>query len=333
MSHKFQNHYHHYRLHKNKNGILSIDIYIPSSTQLLESVTHYTTKHDIFIFFKFTFQLLNINFYNLFIFRHEDPNLNRKPSRKQHFRSNSCDTKIQFRTNDNEFKSNKFPAHRCHSRNNSRDLHEDFRTKLTQTRNNSRDDPQQPQHLNIKFIINQLKSVVKETDQLNRFGESFRLSKKQHKRNNSYDHETASYSMLKNNKNQFSRMSLKDDLNLFKTNAISSNTKDPNNIISPPNDSTVNVCVGSASVVVAPGLAPIIILPECSAANSILRHRRTNSKDLKNQNQSHQRNLSQHKIQIDSNLDGCNVEAAELLLRSTSHENLTSNEFDANQNV
>lgn len=146
--------------------------------------------------------------------------------------------------------------------------------------------------------------------------------------------------MLKNNKNQFSRMSLKDDLNLFKNNINSNNIRDDNcnnsgtsnaPIINHINNAVSSSGIATASILVT---SPTIILPECSTANSILRHRRTNSKDLKNQNQSHQRNLSQHKIQIDPiNLDSCNGEATQHLLKSTSQENLSSNELDTNQNV
>lgn len=260
-------------------------------------------------------------------------------NRKKHLRSNSCDTKI-VRTNskefDNEIKFNKFN----HSRNNSRDYTTmpatdvDFRSKLTHSRHNSRDDQhaqqqqQQQQPSNIKLIINQLKNAVnvsKADDHLNRikFGES--LIKNNHRRNNSYDQEY-SFSFLSSltKNHQPTHRNIKEDVNLLKninTPTVTTKLSAPDHHSgdefyvqkyshSRNNSKDLNKIVIDPHLVVAGTSAAGIVAPILTDPSNVhLRHRRTSSKDLVN-HQQHQRNLSNHKIQIDSTSAGGGIDAA-----------------------
>lgn len=205
-----------------------------------------------------------------------EPNSNKN---RKHFRSSSCDIKI-IRTNskeydNNEYKLKKYP--RSHSRNNSRDLGEEFRQKLTHSRNNSRDD----QHANIKYIINHLKSTVKETGQLNKINSSCELidkkSMKNHTRNNSFDQQEL------NNKNH-SRFGSKDDVNILKNLDNKFPIKNSSNeiLIDDFVEPKYTHSRTNSKELNAISLDKPLVLTSDDSSN-ILRHRRTNSKDLKQQ--------------------------------------------------
>lgn len=111
------------------------------------------------------------------------------PFKKSHIRSSSCDVKFMRDFDSNESKFLKIPK-KCHSRTSSRDMEQEFRKRFSNSqhsRNNS-------DHLNIKCIINYLKSGPK-NGMLNEEasmggssgGGSATGSRRGHSRNHSYD--------------------------------------------------------------------------------------------------------------------------------------------------
>lgn len=110
--------------------------------------------------------------------------------RNKHFRSNSCDIKIG-RSNSRESDIN--PAYRRfmrgHSRNNSHDIDQDQRTT------NRTLQQQQPQHYNIRYILNQLKTNNATAEQ-NLMNLKNNFKNRRHMRNHSYGQE---FSFLPNN--------------------------------------------------------------------------------------------------------------------------------------
>lgn len=184
-----------------------------------------------------------------------------------------------------------------HSRNNSRDMEIEFRQKLTHTRNNSKDD----HNSNIKFILNYLNTTGKPN-------EVSKTSKK-HSRNHSYDQ-----IYMSNN------IKIDQELhNKFTKNLSRKNSRDPDiNIIKniKKNNSKTVLCDDDFKY---PGKNPKdlnlkVVTDESNS--SVLRHRRTNSRDLSriastsSDSSKHMRNSSQHKIQIEQEL-----ESAQCLLR------------------
>lgn len=120
------------------------------------------------------------------------------PFKKSHIRSSSCDVKFTRSCNENDAsKFLKLPK-KCHSRTSSRDMEQEFRARFSNaapssssshTRNNS-------DHLNIKYIINYLKSgprglLNEEVDDAasssSGGGSGRRRGTKGHSRNHSYD--------------------------------------------------------------------------------------------------------------------------------------------------
>lgn len=111
------------------------------------------------------------------------------PFKKSHIRSSSCDVKF-IRNNNNNNTSNenndsskflKLPK-KCHSRTNSKDVEQEFRARFSHNRNNS-------DHLNIKYIINYLKSAPRigmlNEEQMDDGGSN--RGRRGHSRNHSYD--------------------------------------------------------------------------------------------------------------------------------------------------
>lgn len=105
------------------------------------------------------------------------------PFKKSHIRSSSCDVKFM-----RDFDNLKVPK-KCHSRTSSRDMEQEFRKRFSHNRNNNSD------HLNIKCIINYLKSTPKngmlneELDGASSSagGSGTTTSRRGHSRNHSYD--------------------------------------------------------------------------------------------------------------------------------------------------
>lgn len=111
---------------------------------------------------------------------------------RKHFRSNSCDIKIG-RSSSRESEIN--PDYRLrrfmrgHSRNNSRDMDYDQRTAANSGQ------PQPPQHYNIRYILNQLKTNNASAEQ-NLVNLKNNFQNRRHMRNHSYGQE---FSFLPNN--------------------------------------------------------------------------------------------------------------------------------------
>lgn len=110
--------------------------------------------------------------------------------RNKHFRSNSCDIKIG-RSNSRESDMN--PAYRRflrgHSRNNSHDIDQEQRM------GRALNQQQQPQHYNIRYILNQLKTNNATAEQ-NLMNLKNNFKNRRHMRNHSYGQE---FSFLPNN--------------------------------------------------------------------------------------------------------------------------------------
>ncbi|XP_067621628.1 solute carrier organic anion transporter family member 3A1 isoform X2 [Eurosta solidaginis] len=233
---------------------------------------------------------------------------------KKHFRSASCDVKMirSFSKDQNivtgsapntdsglhdPMKIKSLKRFQTHSRNNSSDMNTDFRHKLTHSRTSSRDDAVT---LNIRYIQNQLKPQEDEEDEDELTTGCGHFVKK-HSRNHSYDqiympnnirfdadffrnhhnNKNKNVNVLKNVNKEENRLKNSNeteasvvsssrghsrnnskDLNIRTTTTISNNT----NINTTTPASTTGV-VGAAHNV-------------AEAALNILRHRRTNSKDL-----------------------------------------------------
>lgn len=218
---------------------------------------------------------------------------------RRHMRSNSCDVKIG-RSNSREYGDNndyrlrrQAPSKKSHSRSNSRDVDMDFRQKLTHSRTHSSD------HANIKYILNYLKpdhsklltAYVSTSSAGADSGSSH--SRKKHSRNHSYDQ---IYNMPNNIK-------LDHELNSkFNKNRVKASGASGSSAI----DHDVNVLkshkdfgddkFGSAKVDAPTVLVKLshsrnnskdlnskgplaTIIDDSGSADSILRHRRTNSKD------------------------------------------------------
>lgn len=210
------------------------------------------------------------------------------------------------RDNENDQRT-KRPAH--HSRNNSRDMEIEFRQKLTHTRNNSKDD----HNSNIKFILNYLNTTGKPN-------EASKTSKK-HSRNHSYDQIYMPNNIKidqelhnKFNKNFLTRKNSREpDINIIKN----INARDPvdhkfvkrnvsKTTIGDDDPKFQHPCTNSKDLNIK------VLLDD----SSVLRHRRTSSRDLSrvastsSDSSKHIRNSSQHKIQIEHELD-----TAQFLLR------------------
>lgn len=209
------------------------------------------------------------------------------------------------RDNDHDQKTKRPTAH--HSRNNSRDMEIEFRQKLTHTRNNSKDDPGS----NIKFILNYLNTTGGKPN------EASKASKK-HSRNHSYDQIYMPNNIKidqelhnKFNKNLSRKNSREPDINIIKNikrniSKTAIGDDDSNSKFQPipcTNSKDLNIKV-------------LLDEPSNSSGSSVLRHRRTGSRDLarvassSSDSSKHIRNSSQHKIQIEHELD-----SAQLLLR------------------
>lgn len=201
-----------------------------------------------------------------------------------------------MRSNSREYENDhktKQPAH--HSRNNSRDMEIEFRQKLTHTRNNSKDD----HNSNLKFILNYLNTTGKPND--------VSKTSKKHSRNHSYDQ-----IYMSNN------IKIDQELhNKFTKNLSRKNSRDPDiNIIKniKKNNSKTVPCDDDFKCQHPKDLNLKVATDEPNS--SVLRHRRTNSRDLSriastsSDSSKHMRNASQHKIQIEHEL-----ESAQFLLR------------------
>ncbi|XP_037038961.1 solute carrier organic anion transporter family member 5A1 [Bradysia coprophila] len=236
----------------------------------------------------------------------------RKIYKKQHIRSNSFPAqsleivRSSSREYDNESKS-KRPAH--HSRNNSRDMEVEFRQKLTHTRNNSRDD----HNSNIKFILNYLNTTGKAPHDASK-------TSKKHSRNHSYDQIYMPNNIKidqelhnKFNKNLSRKNSREPDINIIKNinarDAIDSKFVKRNNSKTGLAEDDTKFTQNSKDL-------NLKVLIDEPSGSSVLRHRRTSSRDLSriasssSDSTKHIRNSSQHKIQIDNEVD-----SAQSLLR------------------
>lgn len=236
---------------------------------------------------------------------------------KKHIRSNSCDVKIvrsNSREYDNDHKAKRHAPN--HSRNNSRDMELEFRQKLTHTRNNSKDDP----NSNIKFILNYLNTTGKSNETSK--------STKKHSRNHSYDQIYMPNNIKidqelhnKFNKNVSRKNSRDHDINIIKN--INAKDQVDCKFIKRNNSKTMlsdDDTKFQHSRTNSKDLNLKMVIDEPSN-NSVLRHRRTSSRDLSRiassstDSAKHVRNSSQHKIQIEQEL-----ESAQFLLRRSSQD-------------
>lgn len=277
---------------------------------------------------------------------------------KKHFRSASCDVKMirsfardhNANPNIDVCETSKFKNLKklhTHSRNNSSDLNTEFRHKLVAHSNScSQNDP----NFSIRFIQNQLKPHEDEEDEDELTAGCGHFVRK-HSRNHSYDQIYMPNNIRfdpeffrghnnnhhHNNHLHHNNSNNKKNVNLLKnvvenklknsneTNESASrghsrnNSKDLNIKVSQTNTNAVNSTTG--------GAASNALIAE--TALSILRHRRTNSKDLNNaasagssehtaapanlvavlgnstgSNKKHSRNSSHQKIQIDDDRSG-----------------------------
>lgn len=221
-----------------------------------------------------------------------------------------------YGSNNND-KTTKLKNHKniqTHSRNNSHDLNKslDFRQELTHSRTNSRDEQQQQPAFNIKYILNHFKKDGENYEKGGggNSGASGYHRNKKHSRNLSYDqiylpnnirfdsndlfnkgkknvnlvknveikvknsNEMQQQCNSSNNNNSHSRNNSKDFNNSCNNN--SNNNNGGNN-----NSSGVGggIIVSNNAIVNCKEVKPLVEVP--LSASSILRHRRTNSKDLK----------------------------------------------------
>lgn len=108
------------------------------------------------------------------------------PFKRSHIRSNSCDVKFMRDYDGPDTKYLKVPK-KCHSRTSSRDMEQEFRNRFASHNRNNSD------HLNIKCIINYLKSSGPKNGMLNEegcgsgSGSGASSSRRGHSRNHSYD--------------------------------------------------------------------------------------------------------------------------------------------------
>lgn len=218
------------------------------------------------------------------------------------------------RSNSREYENDhKAKRHAHHSRNNSRDMEIEFRQKLTHTRNNSRDD----HNSNIKFILNCLNTAGTKPNELSK-------TSKKHSRNHSYDQIYMSNNIKidqelhkKFTKNLSRKNSREPDINIIKN--INARELSEPKLIKRNNSKTLLNDDDSKfqHLSTNPKDLNIKTAMDESTNNSVLRHRRTNSRDLtriasssSDSSSKHMRNSSQHKIQIEQEL-----ESAQFLLR------------------
>lgn len=219
------------------------------------------------------------------------------------------------RSNSREYDNeNKTRRHAHHSRNNSRDMEIEFRQKLTHSRNNSKDD----HNSNIKFILNYLNTTATTTSKPN---EVSKTSKK-HSRNHSYDQIYMPNNIKidqelhnKFNKNLSRKNSRDPDINIIKN--INARDQTDHKLIKRHNSKTM--LSDEDTKLQHPNSKDMnlkVLMDEQPSNSSVLRHRRTSSKDLSrigapsSDSSKHTRNSSQHKIQIEQEL-----ESAQFLLR------------------
>lgn len=232
-------------------------------------------------------------------------------TRNTHYRSSSCDVKMM--SGDESKHKRAPPVCGGHSRNNSRDLcaaGQEFRNKLTHSRNNSSD----RHNTNIKYILNYLNTPKLIVPAASLMGD---VSKK-HTRNHSYDQIYMPQNIRidqefqrRFNKNVSRKNSSVSNADATVAAAAAAGAG------SEPANGVHSTCTGSKDLNLMN-----IVLTEDSAGKSVLRHRRTGSRDLNrmgvvppepesmaaaaaatattsSQNQKHVRQGSQHRIQID----------------------------------
>lgn len=218
------------------------------------------------------------------------------------------------RSNSREYENdNKVRRHAHHSRNNSRDMEIEFRQKLTHSRNNSKDD----HNSNIKFILNYLNTTTCKPNEVSK-------TSKKHSRNHSYDQIYMPNNIKidqelhnKFNKNLSRKNSRDPDINMIKNinarDEIEHKLIKRNNSKTMLSDEDTKFQHPSAN---SKDMNLKVLMDEQPSNSSVLRHRRTSSKDLSRMPSSssdsskHMRNSSQHKIQIEQEL-----ESAQFLLR------------------
>ncbi|KAJ6630890.1 Solute carrier organic anion transporter family member 5A1 [Pseudolycoriella hygida] len=237
----------------------------------------------------------------------------RKIYKKQHIRSNSFPAqKVEIvRSNSREYENDhKAKRHAHHSRNNSRDMEIDFRQKLNHTRNNSRED----HNSNIKFILNYLNTT----------GKPIEVSKpsKKHSRNHSYDqiympnNIKIDQELHKKFSKNLSRKNSRDtDINIIKN--INAREQTDQKFVKKNNSKSVTSDEEAKYQHPCPNSKDSNVKVQTDESNSsVLRHRRTSSRDLSriasssSDSSKHIRNSSQHKIQIEQEM-----ESAQYLLR------------------
>lgn len=207
---------------------------------------------------------------------------------KKHYRSSSCDVKIvrsNSREYDHDYKLKKHMINNsAHSRNNSRDLNEpDFRQKLTHSRTNSKDDHH---NSNIKYILNYLNASNPRTAALS----SASTASKKHSRNHSYDQIYMPNNIKidqelnkKFNKN-LSRKNSKDyDVNMLKnySSAAKSEYLD-SKFLSRKNSKDFNGSVDESAAGASGGTGQTISGTTNIMHDTKHQHSRTNSKDFLN---------------------------------------------------
>lgn len=219
--------------------------------------------------------------------------------KRKHIRSNSCDVKIgrsNSREYDSEYRNRRLFHPRSHSRNNSRDLEFDNRNRRqpTHSRTSSRDEP-----MNIKHILNYLKPDAS-TNRLLLSSAAMlaqaaaadhgtaRIIRPKHNRNHSYDQ---IYSMPNNIKidQEFHKKLIKNRAMAPPT----SNSTIENDLNKEYLDNKLGKNEMAASTVINIGshsrnsskdlnksdfLSSLV--DDAAANNNVLRHRRTNSKEL-----------------------------------------------------
>lgn len=217
-------------------------------------------------------------------------------TRNTHHRSSSCDVKMM---RDDEGAKYKRAIVLGHSRNNSRDASE-FRAKLTHSRNNSSD----RHNTNIKYILNYLN-----TPKLIVPAANVGADGKKHTRNHSYDQIYMPTHIRIDQ--EFQRRFNK---NVSRKNSVAKV------------DASMALAPATSAMAVGDSAAQPT---EDAAGNSVLRHRRTSSKDLNRligvggiaaeadalmasavlaqSSPKHVRQSSQHRIQIDAGLDATNT--------------------------
>lgn len=243
------------------------------------------------------------------LFRHDNyndkPDSNRK-SKKQHIRSSSCDIRI-IRSNSQEYEYE--PKTKKHFqnnfRNNSKDIEQqqDFRQKLTNTRNISKDD----HTLNIKYILNN--TGLMSSQRNNNAGDTIIINRnKKHSRNHSYDQIYMPNNIKidqelhnKFNKNLSRKNSRCYDINMLMKNSntkefienkflFRKSSKDVVDNMAGPTSSTSSILESSKyhqhsrnnsrDLALNKVLDIVDDTANNTNNNSVLRHRRTSSKDL-----------------------------------------------------